>query len=157
MAGVENKRVIPSGPPGYPILGNLPDFLRDKLGFLSMSAARYGDVVKLKIGEPTNLLMSPEDIEHVLVKNSRNYEKSPRLTSGRGRQLSGEGLLTTYAAEHLTQLRMMQPLYYHKSIRAVTNVMIGTTEQMLTEWRWRAEANTARTVLLVSCIILRQT
>jgi cytochrome P450 len=156
MAVVEKKGVIPSGPPGYPILGDLPDFLRDKLGFLSRCADQYGDVVKLKIGEPTYLLLSPEDIEHVLVKNYRNYEKSPRLTSRKGRQLSGEGLLTTYAAEHLRQKRMMQPHFYHKSIRAFANIIIGTTEQMLAEWRDGAKLNIAEEMMnLAQRVILK--
>ena len=95
MANIRNKRTVPSGPRGYPVVGHLPDFLRDKLGFLSRCAAEYGDVVKLEIGEPTFLLNNTGDIEHVLVRNSSNYEKSPRLTGKRGRRLSGEGLLTT--------------------------------------------------------------
>ena len=62
-------------------MGHLPEFLYDKLGFLSRCAAQYGDVVKLKIGEPTFLLSNPEDIKHVLVVNPDNYVKSPRMTS----------------------------------------------------------------------------
>ena len=99
------------GPKGYPFVGHLPDFMRDKLGFLSGCAVQYGDVVKLKIGEPTFLLSNPEDIKHVLIVNPDNYGKSPRLTSARGKRLSGSGLLTSVGAAHLKQRRMMQPAF----------------------------------------------
>ena len=35
-------RSIAQGPAGYPLVGNLPEFLYDKLGFLSRCAATYG-------------------------------------------------------------------------------------------------------------------
>ena len=104
-------QTAPSGPWGYPLLGHLPDFLRDKLGFLSCCAAEYGDVVKLKIGEPTFMLNNPEDIKHLLVLNPDNYVKSPRMTSSKGKRLSGAGLLTSVGAAHLKQRRMMQPVF----------------------------------------------
>ena len=38
----------PPGPPGRFLVGNLPDFARDILGYLSECARRYGDVVALR-------------------------------------------------------------------------------------------------------------
>jgi cytochrome P450 len=108
---------VAAGPRGYPLLGHLPDFLRDKLGFLSRCAARYGDVVKLKIGEPTFLLNNPEDIKYVLVTNSENFDKGPRLTGSQGKRLSGHGLLTRLGSAHLRQRKMMQPAFYRTSIK----------------------------------------
>ena len=118
MMSHHNPPETSSGPWGYPLLGHMPDFLRDKLGFLSRCAMQYGDVVKLNIGGPTFLLNNPEDIKHVLVMNPDNYDKSPRLTSPRGKRLSGEGLLTSVGTAHLKQRRMMQPAFYRTSIQA---------------------------------------
>ena len=92
-------------PKGLPLLGHLPQFLRDKLGFLSRCAAGGADAVALRIGAPTLLLNSPEDIKHVLMTHADNYEKTTRLTGGRGRRLSGEGLLTSTGDAHLRQRR----------------------------------------------------
>ena len=75
-------------PPAWPIVGHAPDFARDKLGFLRRCQENYGDVVQVKIGRPVWLLNDPDDVEHVLAKNSNNYEKSPKLSSPRGRRLS---------------------------------------------------------------------
>lgn len=105
-------RRVATGPPGLPLLGHLPAFLSDRLGFLSASAARYGEIVKLKIGTTIYLLNDPEDVGHVLVHNARNYDKTPRLTSWRGRRLSGAGLLTSSGDQHLQLRRMLQPMFH---------------------------------------------
>ena len=127
-------QTAPSGPWGYPLLGHLPDFLRDKLGFLSRCAAQYGDVVKLKIGEPTFMLNNPEDIKHLLVLNPDNYVKSPRMTSSKGKRLSGAGLLTSVGAAHLKQRRMMQPVFYRKTVESFSQTITDGIGKMLDRW-----------------------
>ena len=42
--------VRPPGPKGSFVLGNLPDFARDLLGFFTACARRHGDVVSLRLG-----------------------------------------------------------------------------------------------------------
>jgi len=122
------------GPAGYPIVGHLPAFLYDKLGFLSRCAAAYGDVTKLDIGEPTYLLNNPEDVKHVLVINPDNYVKSPRMTSVSGRRLSGSGLLTSVGAAHLRQRRMMQPVFYRKVMESFSHTITTGIAAMLDRW-----------------------
>ena len=125
---------MPQGPAGYPLLGHLPAFLYDKLGFLSRCAATYGDVIKLNIGEPTFLLNNPEDITHVLVVNPDNFVKSPRMTSVRGKRLSGAGLLTSVGAVHLKQRRMMQPVFYRKTVESLSRTITDGIGKMLDRW-----------------------
>ena len=48
MSNNKTEQTEPEGPPGYPILGHLPGFLRDKLGFLSVSAEKRWFVDRLK-------------------------------------------------------------------------------------------------------------
>ncbi|SPP63646.1 cytochrome P450 [Nitrospira lenta] len=127
-------KCVARGPAGYPLVGNLPEFLCDKLGFLSRCVATYGDVIKLKIGEPTFLLNHPDDIKHVLVLNPDNYGKSPRMTSARGRKLSGAGLLTSVGPEHLRQRRMMQPVFYRKTVESFSRIITEGVEEMLARW-----------------------
>ncbi len=122
------------GPAGYPFVGHLPGFLCDRLGFLSRCAAEHGDVVKLHIGEPTFLLNHPDDIKHVLVMNPDNYVKSPRMTSVSGKRLSGSGLLTSVGGAHLKQRRMMQPVFYRKTVESFSRVITAGTGDMLAQW-----------------------
>lgn len=134
MSGDRKTDPIARGPVGYPLVGHLPAFLYDKLGFLSRCAATYGDVTKLNIGEPTFLLTSPEDIKHVLVLNPDNYVKSPRMTSARGKRLSGAGLLTSVGAAHIKQRRMMQPVFYRKTVESFSKTITEGIGQMLAQW-----------------------
>ncbi len=127
------------GPAGYPFIGHLLAFLSDKLGFLSRCAATYGEVIKLKIGELTFLINNPEDIKHILIVNPDNYFKSPRMTSAGGKRLSGAGLLTSVGAAHLKQRRMMQPVFYRKTVENFSKIVTEGIEQMLAQWANRSE------------------
>ena len=91
-------------------------------------------MIKLRIGEPTFLLNNPDDIKHVLVLNPDNYGKSPRMTSARGKKLSGEGLLTSVGLEHLRQRRMMQPVFYRKTQESFSSTITEGVGEMLARW-----------------------
>ena len=70
----------PPGPPGLPLLGNLLDFGRDPLGFLTDCARRYGDVVRYRAARVTSYLLNdPDYIESVLVTNSGSFAKGRLL------------------------------------------------------------------------------
>ncbi len=129
------------GPPALPFAGHAPAFLRDKLGFLSRCAAEFGDVVRLDIGGPTYLLTGLDDIKHVLVINSDNYEKTPRLTGTRARRFFGDGLVTARGAEHLRQRRMLRPVYHRGVIEGIGALMRRTVEEMLSRWEDGAEVD----------------
>jgi hypothetical protein len=87
VMSVATERTMHSGPPGYPFLGHVPEFLRDKLGFLSMCAARYGDVVKLHIGEPTFLLSLHAEVEANVLRELREVLDGHPPCGGRRRQV----------------------------------------------------------------------
>ena len=89
------------GPPGLPWIGHVRPFLRDKLGFLSRSAAAHGDVVRLEIGARTYLLLHPDDISHVLLANSDNYVKTGRIAGRRGRRFFGASVVTSAGPAHV--------------------------------------------------------
>ena len=39
---------LPPGPGGRPLIGNLLEYTRDQLGYLTRCAEEYGDVVRLR-------------------------------------------------------------------------------------------------------------
>ena len=110
-------------------------YLPDKLGFLTECAARYGDVVPLRMGEPTLLLTHPVDIQHVLTGNSSNYDKTWRLTGPLGQRISGAGLHTSVGAEHLRQRRMLQPLFQRSVVETFAGGMRVRVAHHLDTWR----------------------
>ena len=68
------------GPRGVPIVGSLFDAWRDPLKLLSEGARDHGNVVRFRFGAFQYLLVSGlSEIQHVLVKNQKNYSQEPQL------------------------------------------------------------------------------
>jgi len=120
---------------GWPLVGHLPAFLHDKLGFLSACAERYGDVVALRVGEPTYLLNNLADIKHVLIDNGSNYNRTWRMTSARGKRLWGNGMQTSFGAEHLRRRRLLQPAFSRRNLGTFLEVMLDCTRRRIALWR----------------------
>lgn len=125
---------LPPGPKGRPLVGNLLDYSRDPLGFLSRCAREYGDVVHLNLpGPPAYLLSNPEHIEQVLVGNNRNFIKD-RVTRGE-LSILGDGLLTSDGDFWRRQRRLAQPAFHRERIANYAETMVTYTERMLEGWR----------------------
>ena len=45
----KSTRRLPPGPKGHFLLGNLPEFGKDLLGFITQCAREYGDIVRLRL------------------------------------------------------------------------------------------------------------
>ena len=74
-ARVVGPRRIPPGPGGRPLVGNLLEFGRDLLGFLSGLARDYGDIARFRLANyPSYFLNHPDSIEAVLVTQNQNFE-----------------------------------------------------------------------------------
>src|SRR4029077_3045917 len=56
-----------------------------------------------------------------------------------GKRLSGAGLLTSVGAAHLKQRRMMQPVFYRKTVENFSKIVTEGIEQMLAQWANRSE------------------
>ena len=125
---------LPPGPKGRPISGNLPDYARDQLGFLTRCAREYGDVVRLRFFHvPIVLLNHPDHIEHVLVANNRNFIKDRAERSGL--RFLGNGLLTSEGEFWRRQRRLAQPAFHRERINAYGRTMVEDTRRMLGTWR----------------------
>lgn len=127
-------KVLPPGPRGRPLTGNLLDYTRDHLAFLTRCAREYGDVVRLRfVNVPVYLLNHPEHVEYVLVKNNRNFIKS------RGERISlgflGNGLLTSEGSLWRRQRRLAQPAFHRERTSAYGEVMVECTGRMISGWR----------------------
>jgi cytochrome P450 len=149
-------KVPASGPSGYPVVGHLPHFLRDKLGFLVSCAGNHPDVVQLKIGAATFLLNNPEDIGHVLVANHSHYEKSPRIVSGKG-SLFGTALIGTPGGAHRQKRQTLQPLFHRKAIARFGAGVVSEAESSLAKWKSGAELDVSEEMRSLSVEIIIRT
>ncbi|HEV3445991.1 MAG TPA: cytochrome P450 [Gemmataceae bacterium] len=129
-----SARTQPPGPKGHWLKGNLAEFRRDSLGFITHCAREYGDIVSLKLGpKRVYLLNHPDLIEQVLVTQNRNFIKHfiTRLLQ----RILGEGLLNSEADIWLRQRRLAQPAFHRSRIEAYGRVMVEFTENMLCTWK----------------------
>ncbi|MCP4887569.1 MAG: cytochrome P450 [Planctomycetaceae bacterium] len=145
-----------AGPQGLPIFGNLLSYLPRKLQYLQECADRYGKVVRLRLGEPTWLLNNAEDVHHVLIANSSNYQKTRRLTGQKGRQLSGNGLLTSSSSQHLKQRRLLQPHFTKQTSATFCGLVQEETRRLAKSWHQQKQADVCREMeCLAKSVILR--
>jgi cytochrome P450 len=107
-------------PGGLPWIGHGLDYRRDQLGFF-VRCASLGGVLKAHfLGHPVYLLNTSSAIEHVLVKNPRNYPKDPFQKRALG--MIGNSLFVSQGDFWLRQRRMMQPAF-HKDLVAAHGKM----------------------------------
>lgn len=125
----------PRGPKNPPIVGQIPAFRRNPLGFLKRTAGEYGDIAYFRLGaQHVFLVNEPEYIRQILVTNQNNFTKSRALQ--RAKVLLGEGLLTSEGGFHLRQRRLVQPAFHRPRLIGYSKVM--TEYALRTRERWHS-------------------
>lgn len=128
------RHVFPPGPKGIPVLGNALQMGDEHIIQRYMEFYhQYGDIVYVKLGPMHGfILYSPEAVNHVLVKNQKNYIK------GRGydglRLLVGNGILTSNGEFWREQRRLVQPSFTPKGVAQFSDMMVEVTQAMLRRW-----------------------
>ena len=126
---------VPPGPKGGLLLGVMPEFNRDTLGFIER-AKNHGDVVRMRFFYLTvHFLYDPVHIEYVLSTNARNFIKSRSLRTPFFRRLVGQGLLTSEGEVWKRQRRLAQPAFHRQRISAYGDVMVEYTRRMIANWQ----------------------
>src|ERR687885_2766876 len=109
------------GPRGRFLVGSLRDFRGDRLlETMEQARAKYGDVVRFRIGPRTvHLISHPDLTQEVLVKEKETFFKIQEGTDkkiGLGLVL-GEGLLTNRDHDSwFVRRRMLQPVFHRRHI-----------------------------------------
>ena len=124
----------PAGPKGHFLLGNLPEFGRDVLGFFTSAARTHGDIAYISLpGRRAYLLSHPDLIEVVLVAQHANFIKHSFFWRHVG-AVFGNGLLTSEGDFWRRQRRLSQPAFHRDRVTGYGDVMIDYTERMLDQW-----------------------
>lgn len=127
-------QLLPPGPKGRFLTGNLFDYSRDQLGYLTRCAREYGDVVGLRfVNVRSYLLNRPEYVEYVLVRSNRGFIKSRGERHSLG--FLGSGLLTSEGFFWRRQRRLAQPTFHRERVSAYTGVMVERAERTISAWR----------------------
>src|SRR5215831_9614816 len=135
------------GPRGNFLFGCLRAFRRDQLNFLRDLRRAYGDYVRIPTvaGYDIYLLADPAAVEHVLVKNYKNYRKPEFLTEP-VRLLLGNGLFSSEGDFWLRQRRLAQPAFLRGAVVRLAAPMTAAVEGLTRTW----EAADGRTLDIVS-------
>ncbi|HEX7254005.1 MAG TPA: cytochrome P450 [Thermoanaerobaculia bacterium] len=124
----EHRR--PPGPKGRFLVGSLPDFARDVLGFFTECIREHGDFVRFRIpGYEIFILHRPEDIETVLLTQRANFIKH-RFFWRHVTAIFGNGLLTSEGEFWLRQRRLAAPAFHPDRIAAYGDVMVRFADRL---------------------------
>ena len=142
---VDNPAALPHppGPRGGAPFRSVVTFRRDILGMVERMHARYGDVVRWRLGAiPFYLVAHPELVRDVLVTRHRLFTKSRALQ--RARVLLGEGLLTSEGDFHLRQRRLAQPAFHRERIAALGDEIARISARTAEGWEAGATVDVGR-------------
>lgn len=108
---------------GAPLAGTLFEIYRDPPALLLSAARTQGDVVDLGVpGDRLVLLVHPDDVERVLVKDHKLFSKDKGthdLSS-----VLGNGLLTSEGEFWKRQRRLAQPAFHRERIQSYASTMV---------------------------------
>lgn len=122
------------GPKGHFLWGNLWEFRKDELAFLTHCVQEYDEIVPLRLVHlPAYLLLNPDHLEYVLITRRQDFTKSRmyRLMDS----LMGNGLGLSEGDFWLHQRRLIQPAFHRERIEAYAQIMVDHTERMLSTWQ----------------------
>ncbi|MGL4555285.1 MAG: cytochrome P450, partial [Gemmataceae bacterium] len=117
------------GPQGHWLVGCMPRFARDPLALYAEASREFGHHVRIRAfpGIYVHLLTHPDAVEHVLVKNHKNYRK-PDFFNGPVALLAGTGILVSEGEVWRRQRRLMQPAFGRQQIARLGPVIVGAAE-----------------------------
>ena len=104
----------------------------DPIGLCTQTNRDFGHYARIRVfpGFYIYLLTHPEAVEHVLLKNHRNYRK-PSLFVRPISLLAGNGLLTSEGDLWLRQRRLMQPAFHRQHLAKLAPLMVAAAESFI--------------------------
>ncbi|KAF9456363.1 cytochrome P450 [Collybia nuda] len=97
-------------------------------------ARRYGSLFKFKgvFGQDGIYVSDPRALHHITVSNLDCFSESPVVLQLNKLAL-GDGLLTTYGAQHRKQRKMLNPLFSIRHLRSVTESFHSVCDQLVSQ------------------------
>lgn len=125
---------------GWPVLGVLPEFIgQDPFEYLKNVMLEHGDFVRLDLGpQPVYLVSHPDYLQRILRDNYQNYRK-PDMLYAAGREIIGQGLVTSSGELWLRQRRMIQPQLHRKQLIHLFVEMRDSITEVLSRWKELAQ------------------
>ena len=127
--------IQPTGPKGYPFIGNLLDLASAKrLDWFQSLTEQYGDVSKFRlIKSDVYLINHPDLVKEILTKKSNNYTKRS-MAFKVVKVVLGESTFTALGDTWKRKRRLVQPSFHKERIAALSTTITDTIAEMLEEW-----------------------
>jgi cytochrome P450 len=118
---------------GYPLVGNMSDFSKDRLGLLKR-LAREGDVYGMHFGPfPIILFNKPEHVHSILVEHAYDFDKGIAIHNT-FRPAIGDGIFSSEGDFHRHQRKLMSPPFQPRHIASYADIMGYYGEQIQQTW-----------------------
>jgi cytochrome P450 len=140
------------GPSRLQLLRALPRIRRELVEYLRELSDQYGESYFLPLRYPTYVLTNPHDIKHILVTNPRNYHKTGGLTFGR--EIFGDGLVSSEPPLHTRQRRLMQPMFHGSSIATFGEIMTRAALEQVANWRDGDSVELANDIMQITLTVV---
>ena len=130
------------GPRGYPLIGVIPDLLRDvtALPLLRDAWRTYGDAVQLPLGPYKVCFFGPADaVKHILVDNRENYPRAKYQMRWLSRVM-GSSLVASEGEQWRTRRHLMHTLFTARAVAGYTDHMAAAIDGVVGRWERRMAA-----------------
>jgi len=118
---------------GLPLVGNLSDFTKDRLG-LFRRMAHTGDVCGIRFGPfPGILFNKPEHVQSILVKHAYAFDKGAAIHRI-FRPTLGDGIISSEGDFHRHQRKLIAPAFQAGHIAGYADIMGHYGEQIQQTW-----------------------
>lgn len=125
----------PAGASGLPFIGNLPEFARDPIKFVTRLQKDYGDVAAFSLmGSKSVLISNPDDVERVLLETGKRYSNGKEGTGATLKPILGNGLVTSEGDFWKRQRKLIAPAFHHQNIKRYADLIVAYSQDMAQTW-----------------------
>lgn len=139
-----------------PIVGNLLEFRRDRLGVLERVQRELGHIGAMQLGRtPVLVLSDPEIIREMLVDHAAIFIKGPgyALLS----KLLGSGLITNNGEPQRRNRQLLAPALSHRRVGSHGAAMVALAEARQARWRDGATVDAAEEMTALTLDVVAKT
>ncbi len=126
----------PEGAQGFPFIGNLPEFARDPIKFVTRLQRDYGDVAAFSLmGTKSVLVSDPKEVDRVLLETGKRYDNGKNGGSVTQETILGNGLVTSEGDFWKRQRKLIAPAFHHQNIKQYADLIVDCTQDMVETWQ----------------------
>ncbi len=136
MASPEQTLKQPAGAAGFPLVGNMPEFARDPMKFISRLQQEYGDVAAFSLlGTKSVLISNPAAIDRVLLETGKRYSNGKSEADGMPHRILGNGLVTSEGDFWKRQRKLIAPAFHHQNIKQYAELIVDYGQDLAATWQ----------------------